>query len=201
MTAKTTPKPVAADLPPADQLIQAAESIDRLATLFRHMVAASDALRAVGREAGTLDGLRAACADVRAEIGKQEAALAAVSREAEAARQQVPEVLRVANFDADAVRAAARLEADEIVAAARRESDRLSSSAATANAERVAVAEASLLALEEERKRVHAVVQQAEARRAQLAAEIEAMESRLVDARRAAAAIINPNTATEKARP
>ena len=193
-TTKEAPSPN----PGADELQQACEAIDRLAQHYRHMVRASAALRAAANMVTQTAMYERQCADLREQIGAQEAALIRARQAVAESEQRATEILAQAHADVEAARQRAREEAAEIVSAARMEADRAASAAARAIATRQAEADAALADIRGECELAGRQTQALRLEAARLAGEIETLETRLVDARRAAAAIINPQDSQEK---
>lgn len=116
----------------------AAESIRRLAVMYQDMVAAADALEAIGKlEQTTAEADKARAAAV-AEADKAKADLAKAKQKAKDAQEQAESVIAGANANAEAIIASAQRTAEEnaavIVKKAQDEAARLVAQAASEKA-------------------------------------------------------------------
>lgn len=172
----------------ADEALAAAESIERMAGQYRHMVKAAETLRAIGVAANTLREMNLAIDAARQAKADADEQVAMVNQMIAELHEQAAAIVQAAVAEAKEVsdKAAA------IVQAAVKQAKEVSDTAAAEREVSLAKAHALLGQIGEQVSGSRQELEQLASMRSAKAIELEQLESRLQAARAAAAQILAP---------
>ena len=189
--AKEQPQAAEPEVVPQD-LLRAAESLDRLAQTYRHITLASDAMKTVARAYVASQDLDAVIAQKKAELDAVIAEVATANEVIEQAAAHADDVRAKAVAEAAQLVEAARLQAADVVRAA---GERAAEAAKEGEAERQAAIAKAHVTLNELGEQIAAARVNLDGManlRLAKAQDLDAIEVKLQQARAAAAQILTP---------
>lgn len=186
----STDNPEAALKVDADEALAAAESIERLANQYRHMVRAAETLKSVGMAANALREINAAIEAARAAKAEADEQVALVNQMLAELREQAALVLDKANEEAARIVEAAQAKAAKIVQDAVDRARKVAEEGAAEHETRMAKARETLNTIGEQIAAARQELEQLVTLRSAKAMELDKLESRLQAARAAAVKIL-----------